>query len=44
VVLRVDGQRLLVELRGAGTALDPGTRLSVRIPPDAIHYLGEVVP
>jgi ABC-type sugar transport system ATPase subunit len=44
VVLRVDGQRLLVELRGAGSTLDPGTRLSVRIPAAAIHYLGEVEP
>ena len=44
VVLRVDGQRLLVELRGAGAAFRPGTRLSVRIPPGAIHYLGEVEP
>jgi iron(III) transport system ATP-binding protein len=42
VVLRVDGQKLLVELRGAGSTLDPGTRLSVRIPAGAIHYLGEV--
>jgi len=42
VVLRVDGQKLLVELRGAGSRLDPGNKLSVRIPPGAIHYLGEV--
>jgi iron(III) transport system ATP-binding protein len=44
VVLRVDGQKLLVELRGAGSALDTGTRLNVRIPPGAIHYLGEAKP
>jgi iron(III) transport system ATP-binding protein len=42
VVLRVDGQKLLVELRGIGANLTPGTKLSVRIPPSAVHYLGEV--
>jgi iron(III) transport system ATP-binding protein len=41
VVLRVDGQKLLVELRGAGIKLVPGSRLSVKIPPSAVHYLGE---
>jgi ABC-type Fe3+/spermidine/putrescine transport system ATPase subunit len=43
VVLRVDGHKLVVELRGGpGTRLDPGSRLAVRIPADAVHHLGEV--
>jgi iron(III) transport system ATP-binding protein len=43
VVLRVDGHKLVVELRsGAGTRLDPGSSLAVRIPADAVHHLGEV--
>jgi iron(III) transport system ATP-binding protein len=41
VVLRVDGQKLLVELRGTGVKLEPGGKLSVKIPPSAVHYLGE---
>jgi iron(III) transport system ATP-binding protein len=44
VVLRVDGQKLLVELRGAGSTLDPGTKLNVKIPLGAVHYLGEAKP
>ena len=44
VLLRVDGQRLLVELRGAESTLGTGNRLSIRIPAAAVHHLGEIEP
>jgi iron(III) transport system ATP-binding protein len=41
VTVAVEGQRLLVELPGAATGIGPGSRLSLRIPPEAVHRLGE---
>jgi iron(III) transport system ATP-binding protein len=41
VTVAVEGQRLLVELPGAATDIGPGTRLSLRIPPEAVHRLAE---
>jgi len=39
--LRVDGQTLQVELSGGASEQVLGPRLSVKIPPEAIHFLGE---
>ena len=39
--LRVDNQTLQVEMRGTASELIHGPRLSVKIPADAIHFLGE---
>jgi len=44
ITLVVDGQPLLLELRGRRTDLEPGSMLSVRIPRHAIHQLRDAAP
>ncbi|MBM3600835.1 MAG: ATP-binding cassette domain-containing protein [Alphaproteobacteria bacterium] len=42
VTLAVGNERLQLELRGRRTDLGPGGSLTVRIPPDAVHRIGDV--